>query len=314
MNSADFETLNELKQYFSENCKNLVFSNEMTLDNDVRAKMYYVKVDEIIEKNNYKKIFQEYLILYARSYEKLRYFKQRSEDLSVDLIEYGKKTWNSGGLIVNTNIESAGIFGELFNDFYLNIVKNENILLTYSSRRGASEKNVKGVDVVGCTCEDRKLTLIYSESKFVGSASAAQRELRNDINGTDREEAHINAEYINKFTIFLLDKNHSLYNDSDENTEIIINTIDSMNDKIYNGQEPIEVFNELGVKIRFVFFAIYTDNMFTPKQREAYYKNILLDFYNQISKTGISNYDIEIVFIPIISKSKEIKEHMCKWD
>lgn len=314
MNSADFETLNELKQYFSENCKNLVFSNEMTLDDEIRAKMYYVKADEITEKNNYKKIFQEYLILYARSYEKLRYFEQKHDDLSVDLIEYGKNTWEKGGLIITTNLESAGIFGELFNDFYLNIVKNENILLTYSSRRGASEKNVKGVDVVGCTCEDRNLTLIYSESKFLGSASAAQIALRSDINGTDDEAAHISREYINKFTIFLLDKNHSLYNDSDENTEIIINKIDSINAQIYNGREPIEVFNELGVKIRFVFFAIYTDNMFTPKQREKFYRYILADFHSQISKTGIDNYDIEIVFIPIVNNSMVIKEYMSKWD
>lgn len=314
MNSNDFNTLIELKKYFFDNCKKLVFSNEMTLENNVRAKMYYVNVDAITEKNNYKKIFQEYLMLYARSYEKLRYFKQKNEDLSVDLINYGKDTWNNDGLIIKGDINSAGIFGELFNDFYLNIVKNENILLTYSSKRDFAEKNVKGVDVVGCACENKKLTLIYSESKFVQSAYDAQKYLRDDINGKSTESSHITSEYINNFSSFLMDKNHSLYNDSTENMEIIINAIDLINDKIYNNEKPIDIFNELGVKIRFVFFAVYTDNKFTVKERENYYNNILSDFNEQIVKTGIKKYEIEIVFIPIINKSTEIKEYMCKWD
>ena len=314
MNSKDFETLEELKRYFSLNCKNLVFSNEMTLENDVRAKMYYVKADEITEKNNYKKIFQEYLLLYARSYEKLRYFKRESDDLSVDLINYGKDTWNNDGIIIKGDINSAGIFGELFNEFYLNIVKNENILLTYSSRRGFAEKNVKGVDVVGCTCENKMLTLIYSESKFVQSAYDAQKYLRDDIKGKPTELSHITSEYINEFSSFLIDKNHSLYDDSTENMNIIINTIDLINDKIYNRETPIAIFNELEVKIRFVFFAIYTDTKFTVLERENYYNNILLDFNEQIVKTGIEKYEIEIVFIPILNKSKEIKEFMCRWD
>lgn len=314
MNDKDFEMLNELKDYFRIKCKDLVFSNEMILENDVRAKMYYVNVNAITEKNNYKKIFQEYLLMYARSYEKLRYFERKNKDLSIDLIAYGKNTWNDNGLIITTNIKSAGIFGELFTDFYLNIVKNENILLTYSSRRGASEKNVRGVDVVGCICEDKNLTLIYSESKFVQSAYDAQDALRKDINGKNDEEAHITSQYINKFSSFLMDKNHSLYNDSTENMEIVINTIDLINNRLYNNQVPINVFNELGVKIRFVFFAIYTDNKFTPLEREKYYNDIFNDFNNQISKTGIEKYEIEIVFIPIINKSTEIKEYMCKWD
>lgn len=314
MNYEDFKILNNLKTYFDENCKELVFANEMPLENDNRAKMYYVNADAITERNNYKKIFQEYLLLYARSYEKLRYFKHQSDDLSVDLIDYGKDIWNNDGLIITGDINSSGIFGELFNDFYLNIVKNENILLTYSSKRGFAEKNIKGVDVVGCICENKKLTLIYSESKFVQSAYDAQKYLRDDIKGKETEPSHITSEYINKFSSFLLDKNHSLYKDSTENMEIIINNIDLINDKIYNKEKPIDIFNELEVKIRFVFFAVYKDNKFTAAEREDYFNNILSDFNSQIIKIGLKKYDVEIVFIPIINKSTEIKEYMCKWD
>lgn len=314
MNYEDFKILNDLKTYFNKNCKELVFANEMVLENDNRAKMYYVNADAITEKNNYKRIFQEYLLLYARSYEKLRYFKYQSDDLSVDLINYGKDIWNNDGLIITGDINSSGIFGELFNDFYLNIVKKENILLTYSSKRGFAEKNIKGVDVVGCICENKKLTLIYSESKFVQSAYAAQRYLRDDINGKETESSHITREYISRFSSFLLDKNHSLYNDYTENMEIIINTIDLINNKIYNNGKPIDIFNELEVKIRFVFFAVYNDNKFTAKERENYFNNILSDFNNQINNIGLKKYDVEIVFIPIINKSTEIKEYMCKWD
>lgn len=38
------------------------------------------------------------------------------------------------------------IYGEAINDFYLNIVKDENILITYLSKRGYSERNVKGIE------------------------------------------------------------------------------------------------------------------------------------------------------------------------
>lgn len=314
MNKEDFETLIMLKNYFKENCSDLVFSNETVLEGNNNAKMYHVNVDAITEKNNYKKIFQEYLVLFIRSYEKLRYMDLDGNLSSETLLEYGKNTWNNKGLIITSKLMSSGIFGELFNDFYINIVKDENILITYSTKRGFGEKNIKGVDVVGCMLEDDNFTFIFSESKFVGSASYAKESLKDDINGKKTEASHITDEYINKFSEFMLDKSHSLYNDESKKTTKIINTIDLINRKRYANEKLIDIFNELNIKIRFVFFAIYTDTKFKASERETYYNEILHDFNNQIKKTGLKKYDIEIVFIPIINKSTEIKEYMSKWD
>ncbi len=314
MNFEDFKNFNILRNYFDENCKNLIFYNESYLEGKKYAKMYYLNVDSLTEKNNYKKVFQEYLVLYARSYERLRYFKFEDKSISSDLLRYGRSTWSQKGLLLNKNIETLGIFGELFNDFYLNIVKNENILLTYSSRHGFSERNVKGVDIVGCTVENQKFTIIFSECKFVESATSATNSLCEDITGKKEEKGHISKEYINSFTDYLIDKGHSLYNDSSNDSNIILSTLNIINQRTYNGELPINVFNDLKVNVRFVFFAIYTDDKFTPLERKDNFNKILNNFNSEIVKVGIDNYDIEIVFIPITNKSKEIKEYMSKWD
>lgn len=314
MNLDDYKNFSILKEYFNENCKDLIFFGEQKIETNKIAKMYYLDTNKITEKNNYKKVFQEYLVLYARSYEKLRYIKINNEKISEDLIAYGKDTWGKKGYLLNKNIETLGIFGELFNDFYLNIVKDEHILLTYSNRHGFSERNVKGVDVVGCTCENKKLTMIFSECKFVADISSATTDLYEDIKGKNGNEGHISKQYINEFSEYLIDKGHSLYDDSKDNTNIIINTLGEINEKVYNGALPIDVFNDLEVKIRFVFFAIYTDNKYTLAERIGNFNKIINAFNEEIIKTEINNYDIEVVFIPIKNNGVEIKEYMSTWD
>ena len=216
-------------------------------------------------------------------------------------------------MILTTNPKTLGIYGEAINDFYLNIVKNENILLTYSTKRGYGERNIKGIDVLASTWENDCLTIIFSECKFVESISKASGGLFDDIMGTEEERAHISSDYINDYITFVVDKMHSIFSNIKDSEKMMF-VLDQLNNRVINGEKAIDVFNDLNIKIRFDFFAIYNDNRFTPDQIEKMYDKVLDAFDEQVKLTGIKKYDMEIVYIPIKNTSVSIKENMIKWN
>lgn len=303
-----------LKEYYDENCKCLVFVGEQKLNSNNKAKMYVLNANEIIEKNNFKKLFQEYLPLYIRNYDKLCNY-EFGENISLNLLNYSNDIWQSSSILSTSNVESLGIMGELFNDFYINIVKDENILLTYSTKHGFAERNVRGVDISATTWEDDNLTLIFSESKFVKDIASATISLTEDIIGKDGSSyGHVSKEYINLYSYFIADQTHSIFTQRNNNNIKIINTLNKISKRLINFEKPIDVFNDLNVKIRFVFFAIYTDVVFDPNKRKEYFDKILFNFNQEVEKCGLNKYDIEIIFIPIKNNGVAIKEYMTKWD
>ena len=74
------------------------------------------------------------------------------------------------------------------------------------------------------------------------------------------------------------------------------------------------MFNELNIKIQFNFFAIYCDNKFTPDERQIMFEKVYNAFYENVKLTGIKNYDMEIVYIPIKNTSSVVKECMRQWN
>lgn len=318
MDSFNYEIFQKIKKYYNENCKPLIFVGEKLLSKNNKCKMYFCDVDLNQEKENYKKVFQEYLALYIRNYDLLKYYdriieSKNEEELSKALIYYGKEIWKTTALLNTTTPESLGIYGEAINDFYLNVVKNENILITYSTKRGYSERNIKGIDTVACTWKKNNLILIFSECKFVESIYKASSGLYDDIKGTSNELPHISAEYINRYSIYIVDNTHSIFTEVD-NAAKIMDVLNDLNYKVINGSNAIDVFNELNIKIQFNFFAIYYDNKFTPDERQMMFEKVYNAFYENVKLTGIKNYDMEIVFIPIKNKSSAVKESMRKWN
>ena len=317
MVDLNYEKFEKLRKYYNENCKPLIFSGERKLSTNNCCKMYFLDVTEEQELKNYKKVFQEYLALYVRSYDKLKYYKEIDENSTDDeilqyLVKYSSDIWNNTTLITTSTPETLGIYGEALNDFYINIVKNENILITYSSKRAYSERNVRGIDVLGTTWKNGNLTLIFSECKFVNSISKASIELSNDIKGTEEEIGHVNKDYINSYITFVVNKSHSIFAEID-NQEKIMSVLDELNDKVINGVKAIDAFNELNINIRFTFFAVYHDNKFTPDERQNMFEKVTDAFAENILYTGIKKYEIEVVFIPIKNNSSLIKEHMRQW-
>lgn len=317
----NYEIFKKLRNYYEKNCAPLIFYGEQILENNKSCRMYFLDTTEKKELENYKKVFQEYLFLYVRNHDNLFNFDNLNEEydelkISQALYANSKKVWDDESLVITSNPITLGIYGELFDEFYLNIVKKENILLTYSTKYSFNSRNIKGCDNIGIILENDNLTLILSECKFYADISGATKSLIEDIIGTDKEKSHITKEYINRYLNFVVDKQHSLFSSIEDNKKII-SILEKINHDILNAQidiTPIDILNKYNVKIRFDFFSIYNDKYYTPKERKTYYQNIVKAFNEQIKDTGIINYSIEIIFIPTKNISTEIKRSMYTWN
>ena len=283
MDLFSYEVFKKIKKYYNDNCKPLIFVGETLLSQNNKCKMYFYDVDLNQEKENYRKVFQEYLALYVRNYDLLKYYdkikeSETEEEISKALIYYGNDLWNNTVLLTTTTPETLGIYGEALNDFYLNIVKNENILITYSTKRGYGERNIKGVDIVACNWKNDNLVLIFSECKFVESIYKASNGLYNDIKGTQYELAHISKDYINGYSTYIVDNAHSIFAETD-NLYKIIDTLDKLNSKVINGCKAIDAFNELNIKIQFNFFVWFFNRYFCFFRNNIIYSINLLFFF-----------------------------------
>lgn len=318
MEKINYELFVKLKKYYNENCKSLIFVGEKILKNNNKCKMYFCDTTMDNELNNYKKVFQEYLALYVRNYDRLHYYKDlirssSNSEISTALLKYGKDIWTKSALIKTSSPKTLGIYGEAINDFYLNIVKNENILITYSTKNSFNDRSIKGIDVIATLWEDKNLTLVFSECKFVESIYKASDGLYNDIVGTEKELPHVSSDYINRYMNFIVDKQHSIFSEISDSQKIM-SILEILNNRIINYEKPIDVINDLQIKIRFNFFAIYNDNRFTPDEVESMYNKVLNAFNIKVESTGLKKYDIEIVYIPVKNSSSEVKEKMREWD
>ena len=312
------ELLKKLREYYDTNCKKLVFLNEKKLSTNSNCKMYYLDILEQQELLNYKKLFQEYLVFYIRNRDQLLLLNSINDanlsDLSNVLQTEGKRVRNDKGIYPQTDEKRSGIYGELFDDFYLNIVKKEEVLLTYALKESFNEPNAKGVDVVATDIVDGEQIMIFSEAKFVVNISSASSSLVDDIIGNDVQLGHVTKDYINKYTSFLLNRGHSIFFD-DKKGELINTNINNLNYLLLNNDMlPIDAINQLNIRIRFDFFAIYSDNNQNIEERQEYYNKILKACNDNIASTGLLKYDIEIIFIPTKNTSVDLKRVMETWD
>lgn len=313
------EVISKLHNYYLKNCKPLVFVGEKRLSSDKRCRMYFLDTTEENEKNNYRKLFQEYLFYYICNNDIISCSKKlinavSDDEILEELLFQGKSVHDNHGIYPQSDLRRTGIYGELFNDFYLNIVKNEELLTTYDMRTTFKGDNIHGVDIVAFKKENDRLCLIFSESKFVSSISAASNNLKSDISGSANEKGHVTKEYINDYSCFLLNKQHSSINNKNEEL-FILNKINELNNCIFNEHiTPIEAFNQLDIKIRFDFFAVYHDNNQVIDERKIFFDRIVDEFNNSIVKTGINNYDVEVIFIPTKNSSVTLKQEMETWN
>lgn len=314
------ELLKKLRNYYKNNCKQLVFVNEKRLSTNNSCKMYFLDVLSEQELKNYKKVFQEYLLLYVRNRDSLGYCDSiinanNDTEMSNALFIESKKIRDDTGLYPQTDIKSQGVYGELFDDFYLNIVKDEPILMAYCIRSGFNIANPRGFDLTAVKLENDCLHIIFSEAKFVNSVNSASNALYDDICGNENQEGHVTKKYINDYVSFFINKPHSLYFEKVDDINSIRLKLNELNELLVkDGIKAIDAINRLGIKVRFDFFAIYHDKNYDIEERKAYFDMIVDGFNQKILDTGIQKYDMEIIFIPTKNESMALKRSMEEWD
>jgi hypothetical protein len=300
----------KLKEYYKRVCAPLVFVGEYKLDNCKDAKVYLYDFKKDEELQNFKKLFQEYLPFYVKNFDRIDRYRLSENDVELGnyLRNKARNIKFNETSIPQRNIENNGLYGEIFNDFYLrNVLTNER-LITYLSRRSYERPNSenRGIDLVVCTLKNDSLEISLSEAKFVKNISAARSDLINDVG------KHIKVEYINDFLQFVLQKQGDAINER----EIVINEkVNEFNDLIEDeGISFIEAVNRKNYSIKFIYFAIFNNEDRTALIYENRAKEIINEFNEKIQSTGINNYCIEVVFIPTFNGSMVLKQKMEEWD
>lgn len=303
------ENLQKLKEYYKQHCSSLIFINETFLPNNKSAKVYLYNFSNEEELNNFKKVFQEYLPFYVLNLDYIESYIF-DDTISEQLVKNAKFIYETD-ITPTRKTGMNGIFGELYNDYYIKNVLNDEILLQYLSRKdfNSPDSESKGIDVVACSKKDGKLEIIMSEAKFVGNLSTAKNNLKDDISGPT---GHLNKEYINKYMNFVMYRQSGL---DKERSKEIQKLVTEFNLKKWNEKlDFIDCINELDCSCRFIYFAIFrqckkrTINDFQDEILE-----IIQEFNKNIVNTGINNYSIEVVFIPTFNESMTLKKKMEEW-
>ena len=224
------------------------------------------------------------------------------------LVEKAKYIKFKSGSIPNKGVDKDGIYGEIYNDFYIRNIIDKDRLISYLSRRSYERPRGenKGIDIVGCGLKNDKLEITFSEAKFMTNIYSARNNLILDT------QNHLDKDFINDFMNFVIQRQGDIIS---ERVATINEKINEFNDTIEDtGLTFIEVLNKLEVSIKFIYFAIFNNEHRDILFYEDKIQEIVNSFNANIKKTNIKNYEIEVVFIPTFNTSMDLKNKMEEWD
>ena len=303
------ENIEKLKEYYKQYCSPLIFVNETTLPDNKSAKVFLYNFNTSEELENFKKVFQEYLPFYVLNFDLIENYTV-DDTISKQLVKDAKYIYETD-ITPTRKTGINGIFGELYNDYYIKNVLNDEVLLQYLSRKdfNSPDSESKGIDVVACNEKDGKLEIIMSEAKFVGNLSTAKNNLKDDISGAT---GHLNKEYINKYMNFVMYRQDGL---DKRRSKEIQKLVTEFNTKKWKEKlDFIDCINELDCSCRFIYFAVFKQcQKRNIKDFEDQILEIIQEFNQNIVNTTINNYCIEVVFIPTFNESMTLKRKMEEW-
>jgi len=295
-----------LIDYYETKIKPRVFFQELLCENNNCYILFTYNYENELE--NFKKTFMSYLPFYIKNQDKLDTLDYKKE-LGEQLEKRTRNIENGDSIVPKRIPEVNGLFGELFLDFYLRIVRKRKLIITYASKRPFnSNYETSGPDNLVYGFDDKhKLHVYFCEAKFVGGKNNAKRELLNDINGSTKEEAHICKEYLNKYIQFVVNKKDDI--DVDDK-EYFNGFLDKANDDLQSNIDFVSILNQEGICVDFVFFAIFDSVDKKSISFKNEYEKIYLAGDAQVKKMNLNNTSIEVVFIPVDNKPLTIKKEM----
>lgn len=307
--------ISKLITYYLINYAHKVFLTRLSDEMQNAYIMYIYDYDQEFE--NFADTFLKYLPFYVRNSD---YFQAIDEEDNVDaqLASRSISMRKNSQTIPQRKIESDGIYGELFLDFYLRIVRARNSVITYANKRSfASNYESTGPDsIVYYIDQNQKMNMCLCEAKFVGGAANAKNDLVEDIVGKpatpdkkDGKPAHISASYINDYFQFVVEKGYHI---QEPDKTLFKSFFADLNGQLDNGNDFVSILIRHNVCVNFVFFAIFDSKRRTPEKLKSHYDEIYSHCERNVKDIGFINYKIEIVFIPTENSTMDIKRAMEK--
>lgn len=298
----------KLISHYSNNYSSKIFFKRLTSTKHDYYLMYIYDFDKELE--HFSDTFLKYLPFYIRNED---YFISLDEIDDIDslLVSRSKSLRRNSTLIPQRTIATDGIYGELFLDFYLRIVKRRNAILTYANKRSFdSNCETTGPDNLVYYIDSKGgINICICEAKFVCGAAGAKNCLVEDIVGTHTKAGHVTEEYLNDYFQFIVEKGVNIL-ESDK--KIFRPFLTELNAQLDNGNHFLSVLINHNVCVNFIFFAIFDSTKKEPNKLNEHYEDIYENCKTNVEKLGITNYEIEIVFIPTNNDTMTIKQAMEK--
>lgn len=293
----------EIINYFKDNYKLKIFYRRTTNKINNYGVLYVYSYPDEIE--YFRDTFGYYFPLYIMNQDLLEsYLNVNLAEINERLYKASMTSWNSSSIFPQRDTRKAGVYGELFLDFYLRVVKELKPLITYASKRSYRDgRESTGIDNVVFDFNNT-VELYLCETKFVSSRGNAKSALLGDIKGTTDSESHFTEEYINSYFEFVMKKSIEL---NTVKVQRALNFIRKINLEFVDGKKFLEVAREEPVTIHAVLFAIYQDTEKDVDNLDAIYNDLGLELSARLDALNI-NYTYEIVFIPTNNTSMILKE------
>lgn len=289
--------------YFKDHFELKIFYERATNTNNNFGIMYIYSYPNEIE--YFRDTFGSYFPLYIMNQDLLEtYLNVNLAELEERLNKASISSWSSISIFPRRDTRRAGVYGELFLDFYLRVVNDLKPLITYASKRSYRDgRESTGIDNVVFDFNN-SVEMYLCESKFVSNRSNAKNALLGDINGSADSESHFTEEYINGYFEFVMKKSVEL---NIVKVQRVLDFIQKVNIEYVEGRTFLEVAREEQVTIHAVLFAIYKDTENNVDNLDDLYSELGLELARKLDVLNI-NYTYEIVFIPTTNTSLILKE------
>jgi hypothetical protein len=295
--------ITEILNFYKDNYQMKIFYKKCINIKHEYGYMYiYAYKDEI---KKFKDTFGDYFPFYIMNQDILSsYLNVDKSKLESRLKKASIYSWNSASIFPQRDTRKAGVYGELFLDFYLRVIKGLFPIISYVSKRSYRSRNEStGIDSVVFDYNG-EIEFYICETKFVSTKSNARTALIGDVKGTADFVSHFSQEYLNDYFEFVMKKS------LDSN----IVKIRSVNDFIMKvnlenitGKTFLDVAIKENAKLHAVLFAIYQDDNKDVNKLDTIYLELGNELDNKLCSLGIE-YTYEIIFIPTNNTSMLIKE------
>ena len=295
--------INTLLGHYNTYYKGRIFHTRLSIDSKNSAIMY--THDQIDEIGNFVEKFSKYFPFYVWNEDQLEMLSENYIDS--ELNRASGICWDDKVVVPHRHTAVNGIYGEVFLDYYERIIKGNKLVCTFAGKRPfKSNYEATGFDNVHYILGNSGIEFVFSEAKFVVDSSSATNELIKDISGKNTtSNGHLSKEFLNEYISFVVQT--AAYFSSVERAQLK-SFFSQLNNILVNGNKDfVQYLIDESIKVNCVFFAIFQSSKTTPDQLVDKYNSINEEAKQKLDSMGISNYSIEIVFLPTHNTSMAIK-------